>query len=91
MTLQLAGWIAVGLEIVLLLCWLYNVYGPNSGVDPAGEGIAQLFLIALSAYLLVSIVLMLRNTKTGTIVVLVMAGIPLILTVYGLWRYYSNR
>ncbi len=91
MTLQMAGWIAVGFEAVLLLCWLYNIYGPNTGTDPAGAGIAGFFTLLLAGYLLVSILLMLKNTKTAIIVVLVMGTIPLLLTIYGLWRYFSNR
>ena len=91
MTLQHAGWAAVALEGLLLTIWLYNAFGPNAGTDAAGRGIATPFLIALCCYLLVSVVLMLLHTRTCTIIVLVMAGLPLTVVVYGLWRYYSNR
>lgn len=91
MTLQTAGWIGVGFEVILLFCWLYNIYGPNTGTDPAGAGIGQLFTLLLLGYLAISVWLMFRNTKTAIIIVLVMAALPLAVTVYGLWRYYSNR
>lgn len=84
-----AGWIAIILEILLLLLWVYDVFFSRNGTDPAGKGTAIPFLLALVAYIVVGIVLMLIHRYWSTIVVLVMAVLPLGIVIIGLWKQYG--
>ena len=88
MTMYKAGWLAIALEIIILLLWLYNIFFAKNGTDAAGKGLGQLYVLALAAYIIPGIVLMLINNKYCTIAVLVMAALPLLIVVYGLIRYY---
>ncbi|MBC7850692.1 MAG: hypothetical protein H7Y31_13205 [Chitinophagaceae bacterium] len=90
-SLSMAGWIAIGLEIVLFLIWVYNVFGPGNGTDPAGRGMAQLFLIGLVTYILAGILLLRLESLWTSISVLVMSAIPLTLVIVGLVKYYGSR
>ncbi|MEI9810533.1 MAG: hypothetical protein WDO16_23150 [Bacteroidota bacterium] len=35
-----AGQIAIALEIILLLIWVYDIFLSKNGTDPAGKGMA---------------------------------------------------
>ncbi|MES1225334.1 MAG: hypothetical protein ABUT20_58175 [Bacteroidota bacterium] len=89
MTLYKTGWLAIAIEVVLLLIWINSVYFSKNGTDDAGKGLALVYLLALSAYILTGIILMLVNNRYCTIAVLCMAAIPLLVVIYGLFRYYS--
>jgi hypothetical protein len=89
-TIHTAGWLAIVLEVVLLLIWVYSVFGPGNGTDPAGRGMAQVFLLGLLAYIAAGVVLMLVKDVRCTVAVLVMAAVPLTLVVIGLVKYYSS-
>lgn len=89
-TINTAGWICIALEAALLLVWVYHIFGPRSGMDPAGKGMAQLFLLGLVAYIAAGIVLMLVDDIRCTIAVLLMGAIPLTLIVIGLVKYRSS-
>jgi len=89
MTIYKTGWIAIAIEIIILLIWLYNVYGSKNGTDAAGKGLAMVYILALAAYTLIGIILMLINNKYCTIAVIVMAAVPLLVVLYGLFRYLS--
>lgn len=90
MALTQLGWTFIGLEILLLLIWSYQVWFTNQN-DPAGKGLAIPFILALAGYILVGIVLMLIRTKGCTIAAIVMGALPLVVVVYGLWNYWKNR
>lgn len=47
MNLFIAGWTTVVLEIILLLIWIYSVFFTRNGTDPAGKGLATVFIIGL--------------------------------------------
>jgi cell division protein FtsW (lipid II flippase) len=86
------GWIAVMLQTILLLAWLYNVYKPrNNKNDAAGKGLAKVFILALLVYVLIQAILMLMQNKYCAIVVLCMSAVPLLITVAGLIRYATTR
>ena len=89
MTLYKAGWIGVAIEILILLIWLYDIYFSKNGTDAAGKGLAMVYILALAAYILISVILMLVNNRYCTIAVLIMAAIPVLIVIYGLIRYYS--
>ena len=63
MTIYKTGWAAVSIEIIILLVWLYDAYVPKNGTDAPGKGLAGVYILALSAYTLIGIVLMLVNNK----------------------------
>jgi hypothetical protein len=90
-TLYKLGWLAVILELVLLLVWLYSVYGPGKGTDAAGKGLAMIYLLALSGYILISMMLMLFNNRYCTITVLILTLVPLSLVIIGLLRHFITR
>jgi len=89
MTLYKAGWIAVIIEAIILLIWLYAAFGSRNGTDTAGRGLATVYILALAAYMVLGIILMLINNKYCSIAVIVMAVIPLLVVFYGLVRYLS--
>lgn len=90
MVLTQIGWTIIGLEILLLLIWCYQVWFTQQD-DPAGKGLAIPFLLALAGYTLVGIVLMLFRSKWTTVTAVVMGGLPLAVVVYGLSNYWKNR
>jgi len=89
MTLYKAGWIGVAIEILILLVWLYDIYFSKKGTDAAGKGLAMLYILALAAYILISVILMLVNNRYCTTAVLILAAIPVLVVIYGLIRYYT--
>ncbi len=84
-----AGWIAIILEILLLLLWVYAIFFSRNGTDPAGKGTAIPFLLALVAYIVVGILLMLVQRNWSTIIVLVMSVVPLGIVIIGWWKQYG--
>ena len=88
MTMYKIGWLAIALEVTILLIWFYNIFFAKNGTDAAGKGLGQLYVLALAAYIIIGIILMLINNKYCTIAVLIMAALPLLVVVYGLIRYY---
>ena len=88
MTMYKIGWLVIALEVTILLIWFCNIFFAKNGTDAAGKGLGQLYVLALAAYIIIGIILMLINNKYCTIAVLIMAALPLIVVVYGLIRYY---
>ena len=86
-----AGWIAIGLEIVLLLIWIYSIFFQPNGTDPAGKGTAMVFVIGLGIYIAGSALLLQMGRTWSVVLALVMAGIPLAIVVIGLWKKYGSR
>jgi glucan phosphoethanolaminetransferase (alkaline phosphatase superfamily) len=84
-----AGWIAIILEILLLLLWVYDVFFSRNETDPAGKGTAIPFLLGLVAYIVVGILLMLVHRNWSTIAVLVMAVLTLGIVIIGLRKQYE--
>lgn len=89
-TIETAGWICIALELILLLIWVYSIFGPRNGTDPAGKGMAQVFLLGLVTYIAAGVILMLIKDIRCTIAVLLMAAIPFTLVIIGLVKYYSS-
>jgi hypothetical protein len=87
----IAGWTAIALEIVLLLVWVYHIFFSANKTDPAGEGMAMFFLIALGLYIGAGVVLMMLKKNWSMTLALVMALIPLAVVVYGLLKHYGSR
>jgi len=85
-----AGWIAIGFEIVLLLVWVYSIFGPRSTTDAAGRGLAQVYIMGLLAYIGAGVMLMLVRDIRCTVAVLVMAAVPFTLVIIGLVKYASS-
>ena len=90
MNLFIAGWTAVVLEIILLLIWIYSVFFTRNGTDPAGKGLATVFIIGLGIYIAAGVVLMLLQRSWSIILVLVMAAVPLALVIIGLLKKYGT-
>jgi len=86
------GWILVGLQIVLLLLWVYDVYKPcNNRNDAAGKALAKVFILALLLYVLVEAILMLFKKPYLVVAVYCMSGVPVVITIIGLVRYMKGR
>jgi hypothetical protein len=88
MPLYKTGWIIIALEIVLLLIWIYSAFFSKNGTDAAGRGMATIYLLALGAYIVVGIILMLINNRYCTMIVILMAALPLLIIGYGLVRKF---
>jgi len=88
MTIYKTGWLAIALEMVIVLTWCYNLYFAKNGTDAAGKGLGGLYVLALTVYVIIGVILMLVNNKYCTIAVLIMAALPLFVVVYGVTRYY---
>lgn len=86
----IAGWIAIALELLLLLIWIYSIFFKPNGTDPAGRGIAMGFVLALCIYIGVGILFMFLQKTWSMILTLVMAAIPLAVVVIGLWKHYGR-
>jgi len=89
-TMIIAGWIAIVLEIVLLLIWVYSIFFTNQ-TDPAGQGMAMGFVLALCIYIGVGVLFMWMQKTWSMILVLIMAAIPLSIVVIGLWKEYGTK
>jgi hypothetical protein len=87
----IAGWVAIILEIILLMIWVYSIFFRTNGTDPAGKGIAMVFVLGLSAYIAAGILLMITQKTWSVILALVMAGLPLTIVFIGLWKQYGSR
>jgi hypothetical protein len=86
-----AGWIAIALEIFLLLIWVYHIFLSPNGTDPAGQGTAMVFLLGLIAYIAGGILLLLLRQTWSMVLVLIMAVIPLSIVAIGLWKEYGTK
>lgn len=84
-----AAWIAIVLEIILLLIWIYSIFFQVNGTDPAGRGMAMGFVLALAAYIGASIFLLMLQRNWSVALALLMAGIPLVIVVVGLVKKYG--
>lgn len=84
-----AGWIIIILEITLLLVWIYSIFLKKNGTDPAGKGIAIVFLLGLIFYVIAGIVLMLVGRGWSIILVFLMGLLPLGFVIMGLWKQYG--
>ena len=87
----IASWTVICLEAVLLLIWVYSIFIKPNGTDPAGKGIAIVFLLGLIAYIIGGILLVWIGKTWSLILVLVMGAIPLAIVLIGLWKQYGNR
>lgn len=86
-----AGYIVISLEIVLLLIWFYSIFIKTNGTDPAGKGMAIVFLLGLILYIVAGIVLVWIGKTWSLVLVLIMGAIPLGIVLIGLWKQYGNR
>ena len=77
MILLIAGKIVIGLQIILLLVWVYSIFLSPNGTDPAGEGTAIVLLLGMAAYIAIGIGLLMTGKTWALILVLVMAALPL--------------
>jgi len=91
MNIHTIGWIAIAMEIILLMIWVYSIFFVKNGTDPAGKGIAMGFLIALCMWVGGGILLLLLQHTWSTVIVLIMAGIPLSIVVIGLIKHFSSK
>ena len=87
----IAGWTVVFLEIVLLLIWIYSIFIKPNGTDPAGKGMAIVFLLGLIAYIIAGAALVWIGKSWSLVLVLLMGAIPLGIVLIGLWKQYGNR
>ena len=87
----IAGWTVIALEILLLIIWVYSIFIKPNGTDPAGKGIAIVFLLGLITYVIVGIVLIGLGKNWSLILALVMGAIPLWIVLVGLWKQYGHR
>ena len=87
----IAGWTVIFLEILLLIIWVYSIFIKQNGTDPAGKGIAIVFLLGLIAYIIGGILLIWVGRNWSLILVLIMGAIPLGIVLIGLWKQYGNR
>lgn len=90
MNLFIAGKIAIALELILLLVWAYSIFLKPNGTDPAGKGIAVVFLLCLAGYIAAGILLLLSKRFWPMVLVLVMAAIPLAIVIIGLIKEYGS-
>ena len=87
----IASWTVICLEAVLLLIWVYSIFIKPNGTDPAGKGIAIVFLLGLIAYIIAGVFLVWIGKNWSLILVLVMGAIPLGIVLIGLWKQYGQR
>jgi hypothetical protein len=89
--MYITAWVAIILEIVLLLIWVYSIFFQPNGTDPAGRGMAMVFVIGLCAYIGGGILLLLLQRTWSTVIVLVMACLPLAIVAIGLVKHYAGN
>ena len=89
-TLLQAGWVAIGLEILLLLFGILMEMN-NSGSDPAGRGMAQGFMVVFIIYIGVHILLLLSGNHYCTMAVIGMAALPFLVLVFGVTKYLFSK
>ncbi|MCG2613386.1 hypothetical protein LZZ85_03805 [Terrimonas sp. NA20] len=81
MILFIAGQIAIGIQVILLLVWAYSMFGSTNGTDPAGQGTAFTLLIGFASYIAIAIFLLLTK-KTGPMVgALAMSALPITIVI----------
>jgi len=90
MSLFIAGMVAIALEVILLLIWAYSIFLKPNGTDPAGQGTAIVFLLALAGYIVAGVLLLLSKKFWPMVLVLVMAAIPLGIVIIGLVKEYGS-
>lgn len=91
MTILPLAWGLVTIDLLILMLWLRDAFFRGGSTDAAGKGMAQVFSLALAAYLGICISLLLIGGKGFRISGLAMAAMPLILALYGGWRWLKNR
>ena len=91
MTLQQLAWTTISLEILVFLVWLYKIWFPDSGEDAAGRGLGVAYTLALGVYILLGGGLLLFRADWAYIVASILALLPVLLTIYGVFRWVKNR
>jgi hypothetical protein len=91
MILFIAGKIVIGIQIILLLVWVYSLFGSPNGTDPAGQGTAFTLLIGFASYIAVGVFLLLTKRTWPMISVLIMAAIPITIVVSMWIKEWQNR
>ena len=87
----IAGSIIIFLEVVLLLIWVYSIFIKPNGTDPAGKGMAIVFLLGLIVYIIAGVLLVWIGKGWSLVLVLVMGAIPLGIVLIGLWKQHGHR
>jgi hypothetical protein len=91
MTLETITRTLVALEIVVLLIWLFQIWFPGSGADPAGKGLGVVYTLGLGIYVVIGLGFMLIHAPWSMAVVAVLALLPIGVTIYGLIRWIKYR
>ncbi len=91
MTLQHLAWTAIALETLVFLAWLYKIWFPGSGEDAAGHGLGLAYTLGLGVYLLLGSSLLLIRADWAYVLATVLALLPVLVTIYGLIRWWKNR
>lgn len=91
MVLYTIGKIAIALQIILLLVWAYSLLIRPNGTDPAGEGTAMVLLLGFAGYIAIGILMLLTKRFWPTVLMLVMAAIPLVIVTSMLLQELSNK
>ena len=86
MTLETIARTIVALEIVVLLIWLFQIWFPSSGADPAGKGLGAVYTLGLTVYVIIGLGFMLIHTPWSMVIAAITALLPIGVTVYGLIR-----
>ena len=86
----IAGSIVLGLEIILFLIWMGSLFSKN-GTDPAGQGIAQLFVIGLLLYIGLGGYFLWLGKTWSLITMLLMGVVPMYFVAVGLWKEGFGR
>ena len=89
-TLLQAGYIALGLEILLLLVGIIMEMN-NSGSDPAGRGMAQGFMVLFMIYIGVHFLMLWSGNWYCAMAVIGMAALPFLAIFYGVIRYLVGK
>lgn len=84
-TLIQAGYVALGLEILLLLVGIIATMN-NSGNDPAGRGMAQGIIVLYLIYIGIHWLMLLSGNRYCAMAVIAMAAVPFLLMLNGLRR-----
>jgi hypothetical protein len=91
MTLETITRTLVALEIVVLLIWLFQIWFPGKGADPAGKGLGAVYTLGLTVYVVIGLGFLLIYTPWSMVIAAVMAVLPIGVTIYGLIRWIKNR
>ena len=81
----------IAADTLILLSWLYLIWFPGSGADPAGKGLGVVYTLGLAIYILIGLGFMYVHTVWALSIAAVMASVPIIITVYGVWLWLKTR